>query len=42
LTLARLRSLRSDLVDPTIALHHGRVVKRTGRLLAERLISAGN
>jgi class 3 adenylate cyclase len=29
-TLARLRALRSDLVDPTIALHHGRVVKRTG------------
>jgi adenylate cyclase len=29
-TLARLRSLRIDLVDPTIALHHGRVVKRTG------------
>jgi len=29
-TLARLRALRSDLLDPTIALHHGRVVKRTG------------
>ena len=29
-TLARLRGLRSDLVDPTIALHHGRIVKRTG------------
>jgi TolB-like protein/class 3 adenylate cyclase/Tfp pilus assembly protein PilF len=29
-TLARLRALRSDLVDPTIAVHHGRVVKRTG------------
>ena len=29
-TLARLRALRSDLVDPTIALHHGRVIKRTG------------
>ena len=28
--LARLRSLRSDLIDPTIAVHHGRVVKRTG------------
>ena len=28
--LARLRALRSDLVDPTIAVHHGRVVKRTG------------
>ena len=29
-TLARLRALRSDLFDPTIAVHHGRVVKRTG------------
>src|SRR6476661_2799510 len=29
-TLAGLRALRSDLIDPTIALHHGRVVKRTG------------
>src|ERR1700730_2763695 len=29
-TLARLRALRSDLIDPTVALHHGRVVKRTG------------
>src|SRR5271166_2464662 len=28
--LARLRTLRSDLFDPTIAVHHGRVVKRTG------------
>ena len=29
-TLARLRALRSDLFDPTIAVHHGRVVKHTG------------
>ena len=29
-TLARLRALRSDLVDPTIALYHGRVVNRAG------------
>ncbi len=28
--LARLRALRADLIDPTIAVHHGRVVKRTG------------
>ena len=27
---ARLRALRSDLIDPTIAVHNGRVVKRTG------------
>src|SRR5256884_9488412 len=29
-TLARLRALRSDLIDPTVALHNGRIVKRTG------------
>jgi adenylate cyclase len=29
-TLARLRALRSDLIDPSIALHRGRIVKRTG------------
>src|SRR6187551_914019 len=29
-TLARLRALRSDMINPTIAVHHGRVVKRTG------------
>jgi adenylate cyclase len=28
--LARLRTLRSDLIDPTIAVHHGQIVKRTG------------
>src|SRR3974390_3431118 len=30
LTLARLRTLRSDLIDPLIAVYRGRVVKRTG------------
>ena len=29
-TLARLRGLRSDLIDPAVAAHHGRTVKRTG------------
>jgi len=29
-TLSRLRGLRSDLIDPAISAHHGRVVKRTG------------
>jgi adenylate cyclase len=29
-TLARLRALRSDLIDPTVSVHNGRVVKRTG------------
>ena len=28
--LARLRALRSDLIDPIVAVHNGRVVKRTG------------
>jgi TolB-like protein len=29
-TLARLRGLRGDLIEPAIAAHHGRIVKRTG------------
>src|SRR3974390_3286741 len=29
-SLARLRALRSDLIDPTISVHQGRVVKSTG------------
>jgi hypothetical protein len=29
-TLARLRALRSDLIDPAISVHRGRIVKRTG------------
>jgi adenylate cyclase len=28
--LARLRTLRGDVIDPTISVHRGRVVKRTG------------
>jgi adenylate cyclase len=36
--LARLRALRSDLIDPTIAVHHCRIVKRTdGVNIAARL-----
>ena len=35
-TLSRLRALRGDLIDPAVAHHHGRVVKRTGDgLIAE-------
>jgi TolB-like protein/class 3 adenylate cyclase len=35
-TLARLRTLRSELIDPATAIHHGRIVKRTGDgLIAE-------
>jgi class 3 adenylate cyclase len=47
-TLARLRALRSDLIDPTIAVHHGRVVKRTGdgaivefRSVVDAVLAAG-
>ena len=29
-TLSRLRGLWSDLIDPAIDAHHGRIVKRTG------------
>ena len=29
-TLSRLRGLRSDLIDPAIDAHHGRIVKHTG------------
>ena len=35
-TLARLKSLRAELIDPAIATHNGRIVKTTGDgLLAE-------
>jgi TolB-like protein len=35
-TLARLRALRAELIDPKIAIHRGRIVKTTGDgLLAE-------
>jgi TolB-like protein/class 3 adenylate cyclase len=29
-TVARLRGLRTDLIDPAISVHHGQVIKRTG------------
>ncbi len=29
-TLARLKALRAELIDPTIAAHNGRIVKTTG------------
>jgi adenylate cyclase len=35
-TLGRLRAMRIELIDPSIAAHNGRVVKTTGDgLLAE-------
>ena len=39
-TLARLRALRSDLVDPTVGVHGGRIVKRTGDGLVAEFRSA--
>jgi adenylate cyclase len=38
-TLARLRALRSDLIDPTIAVHNGRVVKRTATALSSSFVA---
>ncbi len=29
-TLARIRAVRGDVIDPAVAAHHGRIVKRTG------------
>jgi adenylate cyclase len=29
-TLRRLKTLRAELIDPAIAVHHGRIVKTTG------------
>ena len=40
-TLARLRALRSDMVDPAIAVHNGHVVKRTGGRGAGRISQCG-
>ena len=39
-TLARLRELRSDLIDPTTAAHNGRVVKRTGDGLSPNFVAS--
>jgi class 3 adenylate cyclase len=35
-TLAHLKALRTELVDPSIAEHRGRIVKTTGDHLAAR------
>jgi adenylate cyclase len=35
-TLARVRTLRSDLFDPTFVMHSGRTVKRPGDCAAKR------
>jgi hypothetical protein len=39
--LARLRALRSDLIDSTIAVHHGRIVKRTSEWQPHRIPQRG-
>src|SRR3954454_23764941 len=39
-TLARLKAVRADLVDPTIAEHDGRIVKTTGDGLLIEFASA--
>ena len=39
-TLARLRGLRSDLIDPAIAAHHGRVIE--GPSAGRRQVSTGD
>src|SRR5271166_281903 len=36
--LARHRTLRRYLIDPTIAVHNGRIVKRTGGRRSEALL----
>jgi TolB-like protein/class 3 adenylate cyclase len=38
-TLARLKALRADLVDPAIARHNGRIVKTTGDGLLVEFVS---
>ena len=40
-TLSRLRGLRSDLIDPAIAAHRGRIVKRTGDGFPRRISQRG-
>src|SRR3984885_3552187 len=37
-TLARLRTLRSDLIDPIISVHHGRMVERNAGVPPEKRI----
>jgi adenylate cyclase len=39
-TLAVLKEVRASLVDPTIAAHHGRIVKTTGDGLLVEFASA--
>jgi adenylate cyclase len=40
-TLNRLRSIRAEIIDPTITEHRGRIVKTTGGRLAGRILQCG-
>jgi len=37
--LARLRALRSDLIDPTTTVHNGRVIKRMGTASSSNFVA---
>ena len=39
-TLAALKALRADLIDPMIAAHHGRIVKLMGDGMLAELVCA--
>jgi len=39
-TLNRLRSIRTEVVDPKINEHHGRLVKTTGGSMLMRVVRA--
>jgi adenylate cyclase len=38
-TLRRLKAIREELIDPTLAMHHGRLVKTTGDGLLVEFVS---
>ena len=40
-TLRRFRAIRDELIDPTLATHHGRLVKTTGDGLLVEFGSVG-
>ena len=40
-TLARLRGLRSDLIDPAVDANYGRIIKRTGGWKPHRVPQRG-
>ena len=40
-TLNRLRSIRTEIIDPKITEHRGRIVKTTGDGLLSRILQCG-